>query len=362
MVEAHLRWVAAWRQAVGASPAAVALVDLASCRFLEASSSATDLLGWPEEAVPFDHEALARLQRSGAHSVRITAGAAPQGGRAQRPRRRAEPAAEATAWAWAIRSGGGTDLGLWIRGDTDPLASCCGPATAVATHAGGAGPGGSVLAVGAADGRWRVVEAGADAERLLGYGTGELAGETLMDLVHPADSAAMLIALARATAEDHADVRFRLRRRDGIWWSGSATIRVAETDDLPGYAIALAGVVEPAGSWDRSRLEQLEYHMRRIAAEIEASGVLGIPETGMDLLALPPLNELSSRQWEVVHRLVRGERVPAIAEQMYLSQGTVRNHLSAVFRKVGVHSQQELIAVLRDARRRQSASAPPGSA
>ena len=38
--------------------------------------------------------------------------------------------------------------------------------------------------------------------------------------------------------------------------------------------------------------------------------------------------------------------MPTIAAAMYLSQSTVRNHLSGIFRQVGVHSQQELIALL----------------
>lgn len=32
---------------------------------------------------------------------------------------------------------------------------------------------------------------------------------------------------------------------------------------------------------------------------------------------------------------------------MYLAQSTVRNHLSSVFRKFGVNSQQQLIVLLR---------------
>jgi DNA-binding NarL/FixJ family response regulator len=60
-----------------------------------------------------------------------------------------------------------------------------------------------------------------------------------------------------------------------------------------------------------------------------------------------PPDMLSSRQWEIVARLRRGERVPQIARAMYLSQSTVRNHLTAVFRKFGVHSQSELLTLLR---------------
>ena len=36
-------------------------------------------------------------------------------------------------------------------------------------------------------------------------------------------------------------------------------------------------------------------------------------------------------------------RGPAIAERLYISQSTVRNHLKAIYRKVGVSSQSELI-------------------
>jgi DNA-binding CsgD family transcriptional regulator len=59
------------------------------------------------------------------------------------------------------------------------------------------------------------------------------------------------------------------------------------------------------------------------------------------------LARLSSRELDVVSRLLTGDRVPAIAQQLFLSQGTIRNHLSSAFAKLGVSSQQELIALLR---------------
>ena len=64
-------------------------------------------------------------------------------------------------------------------------------------------------------------------------------------------------------------------------------------------------------------------------------------------LGTPAAAEMSPRQWEIASRLVGGERVPSIAADMYLSQSTVRNHLSAIFQKFGVHSQRELLALWR---------------
>ena len=57
--------------------------------------------------------------------------------------------------------------------------------------------------------------------------------------------------------------------------------------------------------------------------------------------------KLSSRELEIVARLVSGDRVPAIAQALFLSQGTIRNHLSNAFRKLRVASQQELIDLYR---------------
>jgi DNA-binding CsgD family transcriptional regulator len=58
--------------------------------------------------------------------------------------------------------------------------------------------------------------------------------------------------------------------------------------------------------------------------------------------------DLSERQRYILTRLLRGERAPAIAKTLYLSPSTVRNHLSAIYRKFGVKSHAELIDALID--------------
>jgi DNA-binding CsgD family transcriptional regulator len=51
---------------------------------------------------------------------------------------------------------------------------------------------------------------------------------------------------------------------------------------------------------------------------------------------------LSDREAQIVRLLLTGYRVPEIARQLFLSQSTVRNHLSAAFRKLRINSQQEV--------------------
>ena len=61
----------------------------------------------------------------------------------------------------------------------------------------------------------------------------------------------------------------------------------------------------------------------------------------------PVLSELSEREREVLEQLMSGSRVPAIAKDLFISQNTVRNHLKAIYRKVGVSSQSALIELVR---------------
>jgi DNA-binding CsgD family transcriptional regulator len=65
---------------------------------------------------------------------------------------------------------------------------------------------------------------------------------------------------------------------------------------------------------------------------------------------LPGLSRLTTRELEVLTRLLDGDRAPAIAADLFLTQGTVRNYLASIFSKVGVTSQQQLLTLFRAAR------------
>lgn len=61
----------------------------------------------------------------------------------------------------------------------------------------------------------------------------------------------------------------------------------------------------------------------------------------------PSLADLSRREFEVLEHLMVGERVSVIAENLFISEHTVRNHLKSIFRKTGTSSQAELVPWVR---------------
>lgn len=126
-----------------------------------------------------------------------------------------------------------------------------------------------------------------------------------------------------------------------------------DPDDLP-WVIRAPHVFGLPENWagvtpERARLRanQLEHHLWRIAIEVRAAGLLPLAGREVPESHIAKFDELSPRQREIISRLVAGERVAEIARAMYLSPSTIRNHLSAIYRKFGVHSQLELISVLR---------------
>jgi len=79
---------------------------------------------------------------------------------------------------------------------------------------------------------------------------------------------------------------------------------------------------------------------------VRAAGVLDVVERMPSATDFPQLAELTSRQWEILERLLRGERVPTIAAALFISPSTVEYHLGKVFRKLGVRSRIQLAHAL----------------
>ena len=93
-------------------------------------------------------------------------------------------------------------------------------------------------------------------------------------------------------------------------------------------------------------------YVSRIDAIIRdmASGEIYLSPQAYDALAKATRSEgveqvLSKREVEVLRLAKRGLPNPQIAQALHISPGTVRNHLSAIYRKLDVHSRYEALQV-----------------
>jgi PAS domain S-box-containing protein len=77
-------------------------------------------------------------------------------------------------------------------------------------------------------------------------------------------------------------------------------------------------------------------------------GVFGQITNERETPPLPSLPRLTPRQSEVLRMLERGRSTRQIAEELYLSPETVRNHVRHVLRALGVHSRLEAVTLARN--------------
>jgi DNA-binding CsgD family transcriptional regulator len=176
----------------------------------------------------------------------------------------------------------------------------------------------------------------------IGLALDDLVGKTII----PAAEIRRLLALPE----------IRTIRAEGLSLAGPVTLRVRSGGSITvqGVATALAGSEDwlvallDLDETPTGREAQLEAHLWRIAAEIEASGILlraaTVPK--LALARIPEAAALSPRQWDILRRLTAGQRVPAIAAELFVSQSTVRSHLARIFERFDVHSQPQLLARL----------------
>ena len=70
---------------------------------------------------------------------------------------------------------------------------------------------------------------------------------------------------------------------------------------------------------------------------------------GTDSIASRPFSELTPREVEVLDLIARGLSNGQIAERLFVSEKTVRNHITRIFSKLGVTRRAEAIVLARDA-------------
>ena len=215
-------------------------------------------------------------------------------------------------------------------------------------------PGNVVL--GTVDTCWRIDRISQDVTPLLGLTPEQCIGQPVLGAIHPSDMPAWVAAVEHARRGERAvRLTLRLAARSRDWAEVTVVVTTVAPGDPPPLAFALirddGAAAAPA---DGSREMQLEAHMLRIADELHAAGLIPRLHQLPVLADEPALGKLTSREWAVLTRLLDGERVSAIAAGLYVSQSTVRNHLSSIYAKLGVHSQVDLIRLIRREVRREA--------
>jgi DNA-binding CsgD family transcriptional regulator len=194
------------------------------------------------------------------------------------------------------------------------------------------------------DDDWRIIEVAPGSAAQLGWPEPRATTvlPRLRELAHPADAAALEGSYGRRSPTEAPETfSLRLRGLDEQWLSALVTVSPLRGQVPQEFALVmwLLHTDEPDDN-ESARVARLEDQLARIRQVVEATDDVAPP-------GLVDLSDLTVRQREIVERLLRGHRVDAIARDLYVSPSTVRNHLSAIFDKLGVASQSELVELLR---------------
>ena len=103
-----------------------------------------------------------------------------------------------------------------------------------------------------------------------------------------------------------------------------------------------AGEISPpaARAAGASGFAYKDWPARKIAGAVR---LVGLGKTVFEGPAQPPALGLSERERDVLNLMASGATNPEIAEQLHLSKHTVKEHTSAVYRKLGVRNRTEAV-------------------
>jgi PAS domain S-box-containing protein len=183
----------------------------------------------------------------------------------------------------------------------------------------------------------------------LGYEADELVGLSLDKLI-PAELDERVYEQLRAI--EAGDIRARItiaQRKDFTTFPMLLIPHRYPGPDGPFFNVVIElSTVQTAKPVGNTQSETVRSSLERIALELQTIG-LSSAMTAPPMISIdhPDLASLTDREREVLVHLVAGQRVPAIAEELHISQHTVRNHLKSIYRQLGVGSQSELIERVR---------------
>jgi PAS domain S-box-containing protein len=203
------------------------------------------------------------------------------------------------------------------------------------------------VAIGIIGAHWQIVTVSSDVRDVLGVEASELRGRSLLDLLAPEDARQVR---DEATSPSDTAIAHFVMKNSWVDAPGTDGCLLLGAPCGPAGTRRVFAIIRrrPTTEGSRSARErELEERLRRISAEVRAAGLIDALSGAASVEAGVVGEELSARQLEVLGLLLKGDRVPTIASRLYISQSTVRNHLTHIYRRFGVHSQSGLLEKLR---------------
>jgi DNA-binding CsgD family transcriptional regulator len=161
--------------------------------------------------------------------------------------------------------------------------------------------------------------------------------EPSRDAPHAIGRAVVRSLEARAAAGPNRTAAVEVRLPDG-------SVRIAAVRVLPRGAVLVWGHGRRPATPDAPALHPLSSAMDAIARELAWAGYG--PARSIAISRIPGAEQLNERERETLLYVAQGLRSNAIAQRMFVSGSTIRNYLSAIYRKVGVANHAELVELL----------------
>jgi PAS domain S-box-containing protein len=175
------------------------------------------------------------------------------------------------------------------------------------------------------------------AERILGYTGEQVVGRFCRDVFGGCDSNGNRVCgwpcpiktlLHGGDLVEHFDMATRTRMGQPLWIDVSC-VAVPTGDDRPPTIVHLFRDVTAA--------HQIELLVRQQLAQTKLT--LTTSEE-----ALSPIGDLSQRELQVITLMRMGASTAAIADQLYITKATVRNHIQNILSKLKVHTRLAAVA------------------
>jgi DNA-binding CsgD family transcriptional regulator len=206
----------------------------------------------------------------------------------------------------------------------------------------------SALVIGAVSRSLRIEQISSGAVGLFGQAASQMLGLPIGALVDPGDAEKWRVATSEAATGNHAvTVVVRPQRIGDSAESVPLTCDVLLLPVRPGFTFAFSATDGATHPLDTGVVRSMLMNLSRLAALAQSERER---TSGLNEQDLPGLGALTTRERDMLTRLISGYRVSSIAEDLVLSPSTVRTHLGSIFAKLGVSNQSELLNAVRSSR------------